>query len=451
MNCSHQKQPMERSRRAGTGANQSRMEASEDYVCQLADELALRILWYLDGKEILQVAQTCQRWRQLAEDEGLWQGKCKARGIEEPLYISSATGSTSPWKSTYIRQLRIHNNWCLGRYRKITLELSKEDPTFLCLEYDGKQLVGTTHYDIIKIWSAVTGKCLKTLVGHRAEVCDIQMRGDIIVSGSDDLTLKVWNVESGECIRTLRGHRDSVSCLHLHEQQAVSGSCDYTIRVWNIETGRCLHILTGHSSRIIWVCYDGRRVASEDMGARVKIWNPETETCLHSYNMHNINPPYVQFDGTHVVSQCKDKSVLIWDVETGKCIFAIAENKTYSGVMAMKNNILILGTDGHTAEIWDVKTRQRLNVLQGSQGIDVRDESLEMHRDFVISRTPEGNLSLWNWRTGEFLHNLFVSDAKETRAFNFRISDTKCVYGVAEKQRHIPWPSKVEVLDFDVE
>ncbi|XP_041445599.1 F-box/WD repeat-containing protein 7-like [Xenopus laevis] len=95
-------------------ASQSRVEASEDYVCQLADELALRILWYLDGKEILQVAQTCRRWRQLAEDEGLWQGKCKAEGIEEPLCITRRKAKASrsgPWKSSYIYQLSGDTNW----------------------------------------------------------------------------------------------------------------------------------------------------------------------------------------------------------------------------------------------------------------------------------------------------------------------------------------------------
>ena len=37
-----------------------------------------------------------------------------------------------------------------------------------------------------QVWSAVTGKCLRTLVGHTGGVWSSQMVGNIIVSGSTD-------------------------------------------------------------------------------------------------------------------------------------------------------------------------------------------------------------------------------------------------------------------------
>ncbi|OCT83560.1 hypothetical protein XELAEV_18021703mg [Xenopus laevis] len=425
-------------------ASQSRMEASEDYVCQLADELALRILWYLDGKEILQVAQTCQRWRQLAEDEGLWQGKCKARGIEEPLYISSATGSTSPWKSTYIRQLRIHNNWCRGRFRTVTLDLVKDYHNLHYVEFNGKELVGTSHDKTIKIWSAVTGECLRTLVGQTRGLTEIQMRDHIIVSGCEDGTVNVWNAESGESLHTLYTHTHYVSCTCLYEKWIVSGSGDGTIRIWDIETGRCSHILSGHEGSVTWVWYNDGRLMSVDFSNVVKIWEPETETCLVSVRLHSDQFTTPQFDGKHIVSLLfEDRTIGVWDGETLQRTHTITGDKSYTPVMTLQNSILGVATTGRTAEIWNVATGQRVNLLTHADGFDLREQSLVLRGDFLIGRTDTGRVSLWDWRTGTFLRNLFVPKKEETLAPHLLVSNTKLMCAVSSTLGALLyWPTR---------
>ena len=72
------------------------------------------------------------------------------------------------------------------------------------------------HY---QVWSASSGKCLRTLVGHTGGVWSSQMEGDTVVSGSTDRTLKVWDSESGQCVHTLYGHTSTVRCMHLHKNK----------------------------------------------------------------------------------------------------------------------------------------------------------------------------------------------------------------------------------------
>lgn len=51
----------------------------------------------------------------------------------------------------------------------------------------------------IKVWSASTGECLRTLVGHEALVRALSFapRSGMLVSGSYDKTVKVWDLYNG--------------------------------------------------------------------------------------------------------------------------------------------------------------------------------------------------------------------------------------------------------------
>ena len=123
--------------------------------CKLAQfyfQLALYVLSFLEPKDLLRAAQTCRYWRILAEDNLLWREKCKEEGITSNLLStspilpqasasrvrrksstyslasvtssmssslcgSSDAPSKSPWKSLYMRQYQIEQNWRHGSVR----------------------------------------------------------------------------------------------------------------------------------------------------------------------------------------------------------------------------------------------------------------------------------------------------------------------------------------------
>nr|KAF6479969.1 F-box and WD repeat domain containing 7 [Molossus molossus] len=186
-----------------------------DFISLLPKELALYVLSFLEPKDLLQAAQTCRYWRILAEDNLLWREKCKEEGIDEPLHIKRRKVIKpgfihSPWKSAYIRQHRIDTNWRRGELKSPKVLKGHDDHVITCLQFCGNRIVSGSDDNTLKVWSAVTGKCLRTLVGHTGGVWSSQMRDNIIISGSTDRTLKVWNAETGECIHTLYGHTSTV-------------------------------------------------------------------------------------------------------------------------------------------------------------------------------------------------------------------------------------------------
>jgi len=246
-----------------------------DFLSNTPREQALSLLTYLRPKDLLSVAQTSRYWMDLCEDNLLWRRKYKEGGFN-PVGILF-------WKSELMRQHQIYRNWRINPFRS-PIKICDDEENIDCWAFS-KNLIVTGGLDgVVKVWSLLTGKSLRTLVGHTSIVWDIQIENYVIVSASGDHTLKVWNAEPGVCNHTLIGHTDQVSCISLHGSRVVSGSSDKSVRMWDVETGDCLHVFQGDfTGRIISVQYDGRLVVAADIRGVVKVWNPERgEKLLHT-------------------------------------------------------------------------------------------------------------------------------------------------------------------------
>ena len=83
------------------------------------------------------------------------------------------------------------------------------------------------------------------------------------MSGSSDCTIKVWNALTGECIRTLVGHDSLVRALALDPASGrlVSASYDKVVKVWDLRTGRTVQQFKHHHlGHIFDVKFDINRV-----------------------------------------------------------------------------------------------------------------------------------------------------------------------------------------------
>lgn len=62
----------------------------------------------------------------------------------------------------------------------------------------------------------------------------------MIVSGSNDCKIKIWSAVTGACIRTLVGHEALVRALSFDPRSGrlVSASYDKSVKVWDLVTGR---------------------------------------------------------------------------------------------------------------------------------------------------------------------------------------------------------------------
>ncbi|XP_041724033.1 F-box/WD repeat-containing protein 7 isoform X2 [Coregonus clupeaformis] len=426
-----------------------------DFISLLPKELALYVLTFLEPRDLMHAAQTCSYWRILAEDNLLWREKCREQGIEEPLVVKRRETLKpgflhSPWKSAYVQQHHIESNWRTGDITSPKVLKGHDDHVITCLQFCGDLIVSGSDDNTLKVWSALTSKCLRTLVGHTGGVWSSQMSGNMVISGSTDRTLKVWDAESGECVYTLYGHTSTVRCIHLHDKQVVSGSRDATLRLWDVESGECLHVLTGHVAAVRCVQYDGRRVVSGGYDFMVKVWDPETETCLHTLQGHTNRVYSLQFDGVYVVSGSLDTSIRVWDIETGGCVHTLTGHQSLTSGMELKNNILVSGNADSTVRVWDIRTGQCLHTLQGPHKHQSAVTCLQFSRSLVVSSSDDGTVKLWSLATGEWLRDLVAlqSGGSGGVVWRIRVSNTRLVAAVGS--RNGTEETKLMVLDFDL-
>ncbi|KAM6959771.1 F-box/WD repeat-containing protein 7-like isoform 1-T1 [Tautogolabrus adspersus] len=427
-----------------------------DFISLLPKELALYVLTFLAPRDLLQAAQTCRYWRILAEDNLLWREKCREEGVSD--CVSSRRRkcvrpgvAVSPWKSAYIRQHRIENNWRKGDEREPMVLKGHDDHVITCLQFSGDLIVSGSDDNTLKVWSAITGKCLRTLTGHTGGVWCSQMAVATVISGSTDRTLRVWDAESGECVHTLYGHTSTVRCMHLHGNRIVSGSRDTTLRVWDVSTGRCEHVLTGHVAAVRCVQYDGRRVVSGGYDYMVKVWDPETEACLHTLQGHTNRVYSLQFDGVFVVSGSLDTSIRVWDAETGGCIHTLTGHQSLTSGMELRDNVLVSGNADSTVRVWDVRTGQCIHTLQGPNKHQSAVTCLQFCRGLVLSSSDDGTVKLWDLKTGAWLRDVVALQSRGSGGVVWRIraSDTRLV--CAAGSRNGTEETKLLVLDFDLD
>lgn len=406
-----------------------------DFISLLPKELALHVLSYLQPKDLLRAAQTCRSWRFLADDNLLWKDKCKQATIitkSSSLSLSDKprrgrTGNmpkiASAWKAAFMRHNTIETNWRSNPIRTPKILNGHDDHVITCLQFCGNRIVSGSDDNTLKVWSAVTGKCLRTLIGHTGGVWSSQMssEGNIIISGSTDRTLKVWDAETGLCKHTLFGHTSTVRCMHLHGSRVVSGSRDATLRVWDITDGTCLHILVGHLAAVRCVQYDGKLVVSGAYDYMVKVWNPERQECLHTLQGHTNRVYSLQFDGVHVVSGSLDTSIRVWDADSGSLRHTLMGHQSLTSGMELKNNILVSGNADSTVKVWDILTGQCLATLAGRNKHHSAVTCLQFNNKFVITSSDDGTVKLWDVKTGEFIRNLVALDSGGSGGVVWRI------------------------------
>ncbi|XP_063837577.1 F-box/WD repeat-containing protein 7 isoform X2 [Ostrinia nubilalis] len=422
-----------------------------DFISLLPKELALAVLGYLQPKDLLRAARTCRYWRFLADDNLLWKEQCRRIGITTLKKMPrSLPRCASPWKAAYMRHYLIENNWLHKSVASPIVMRGHDDHVITCLQFYGNRILSGSDDTTLKVWSAVTGKCLRTLVGHSGGVWSSQMVGDLVISGSTDRTLRVWNAKSGQCLKVLAGHTSTVRCMHLYQNRVVSGSRDATLRVWSIPDGRCLRVLVGHLAAVRCVQYDGKVVVSGAYDYFVKVWNPETGECLHTLAGHTNRVYSLQFDGIHVVSGSLDTSIRVWDVESGQLKHTLTGHQSLTSGMELHSNILVSGNADSTVKVWDITTGHCLHTLSGPNKHESAVTCLQSSNRFVITSSDDGTVKLWDLRTGEFIRNLVKLSSGGTGGVVWRIraSATKLICAVGS--RNGTEETKLLVLDFDV-
>src|SRR5277367_863505 len=69
------------------------------------------------------------------------------------------------------------------------------------------------------------------LMGHTSLVGQIQMRGNVLVTGGSDGSVRVWDLEKLRCVTRMAAHDNSVTSLQFDDKIIVTGVSDGYVKV----------------------------------------------------------------------------------------------------------------------------------------------------------------------------------------------------------------------------
>ncbi|ESO89189.1 hypothetical protein LOTGIDRAFT_154278 [Lottia gigantea] len=339
----------------------------KDFLALLPEKISLKILSYLNPKELLQARRVSKTWRRLADNNDIWKAQCSEVKVEVP--------ADPVWKDIYRDNMYLRFNWDSGICH--TVDLKGHTENVLSVIFDKKRVVSGSLDKTIKVWSIKSGDLLNTLKGHTKGVWCLNFFTDnLLVSGSYDCTIKIWNLRLGTTARTLLGHEGPIWAMVRHDNILVSASQDKTARVWDI--GRCLLItvLNGHNAAVFSVDMneDGTITLTGSADRSVRIWETMTGTCRKvvwvSPSTSIMSVSYSQ----GYFSCCYGETICLYRVEGAKLINTYLEHHkrvesiklkiTYKDKKKPEGVIVSAGKDG-MVKYWDINSDTSLNTFSG--------------------------------------------------------------------------------------
>ncbi|MEP1033399.1 caspase family protein [Ekhidna sp.] len=116
---------------------------------------------------------------------------------------------------------------------------------------DGLYLITTSRDKTIKIWDAVSGKEIRTLIGHDHTVNGFSLSDNQLASSSADGTVGVWNIASGELLWQSEKFRDYVTSVMFSPDGKLLGVGSYadSISIFDATDFKLLHKIKANSDR----------------------------------------------------------------------------------------------------------------------------------------------------------------------------------------------------------
>ena len=259
-----------------------------------------------------------------------------------------------------------------GRHLK-TFKKGYDDASGLVFSLDGKTLAYAAGLDI-RLQDARTGEEKMLLTGHKWGMQSMALSpdGDILASGSEDMTIRLWDMHTGEHKKTLSGHKHRVYSVAFSPdgKTLASGSDDNTIRLWDVDTGETQRILTGHAG--------------------------EFEVDNGPFSVEGVKSVAFSPDGKTLASGGGDNVIHLWDIGTGKRKVTLFGHTggVFSLAFSPDGKTLASGSHDSDIRLWDPHTGEHKKTLTGHSAW-VRSIAFSSDGKTLVSGSDDGSVLIW--------------------------------------------------------
>ncbi|MEW5872855.1 MAG: pentapeptide repeat-containing protein [Chloroflexota bacterium] len=341
-----------------------------------------------------------------------------------------------------------------------------DDVNDLAFSPDGQLLASASDDKTIRLWNVENGHPVHSFQGHITNVRCVafSLDGSLLASGgggwSDkDTSVRLWEVSTGRELAAAQNHAKRVTTLAFSPdcQMLASGSDDQSVRLCDAkslatlsvvsnfpgaiksvafdQTGQLLYVLSndlvaldvntghitlefpGHTAQVnsVAISPNGQLLASASADGSVRLWDLASGHQIRVLWGHTSSVNCVAFspDGQLLASAGSDKSVRLWDVKSGHGIVALQPGTDYAQAVAFSPNgrLLAIGTGGgsylskekdNSVRIWDVETRNELQVLRGHTE-KIYGVAFSSDGRLIASGSEDKSVRLWDAKTGKEL------------------------------------------------
>ncbi|KAB0393168.1 hypothetical protein E2I00_014980, partial [Balaenoptera physalus] len=203
----------------------------------------------------------------------------------------------------------------------------------------------------------------QSLTGHTSPVESVRLNTpeELIVAGSQSGSIRVWDLEAAKILRTLMGHKANICSLDFHPygEFVASGSQDTNIKV------------SHHSAP--WL---SRRAKQRDRDGVSRLqwglWDIRRKGCVFRYRGHSQAVRCLRFspDGKWLASAADDHTVKLWDLTAGKMMSEFPGHTGPVNVVEFHPNeyLLASGSSDRTIRFWDLEKFQVVSCIEGEPG-----------------------------------------------------------------------------------
>ena len=222
------------------------------------------------------------------------------------------------------------------------------------------------------------------LVGHHNYIYSLAFapKGNMLVSGSYDEAVFLWDVRTARLMRSLPAHSDPVSSVDFVRDGTLIASCasDGLIRIWDTATGQCLKTLVHEDNAAVTgvkFSPNGKFVLAATLDSSVRLWNYVEGRCVKTYQGHR--------NEKFSINACFGT----YGVEAGSID---GDEEAVDG--SQKWAFAACGSEDGTAVIWDVSSKEILQVLHGHEGA-VLGVDVSLQDETVVTCSVDKTIKIW--------------------------------------------------------
>jgi len=202
------------------------------------------------------------------------------------------------------------------------------------------------------------------LSGHTGGIFSLDMKGQILASGSKDTSIRVWDLQTNKCLWKLQGHFEGVKRVQLKDRSRliVSSSDDKTIRLWVSSSPYepYEHVNTfRHTEKICGMKCNNQRIASGGYDKFLSLWDLNTGKLSRKLPNSGVATS-IEMKHNTIMNSARDGKLRVWDLRNSNPLaMTIAAHNKPALCLKFSEFTIISGGEDQKLYFFDIRTASR--------------------------------------------------------------------------------------------